>query len=416
MAPARRLETITASHRRAFWIIFLVALGVRAWTLTLYPRGLLDPNTGWESGAIAESLLRTGRFADPYLIPTGPTAHVPPVYVYLLAGIYGVFGFTLLAGILRWILVIASYSAMYAMLPWVGEKVGVGREAGFLGGMAGAFMVLWPGEVEGFAGVALALFMLAFVRRWSTPATSGRASILLGLGAGASLLLQPALLPVFLGCLAFELWWRRRAAGVRGAALVALGMGVACLPWAIRNQRVFGEQFVVRSNLGLELYVGNHPGAHADIDVSSRRRSFTHPRTDLAEAELVRDLGERAYMRTKGREALDWIRQEPGAFARLTATRVAYVWAGPLHDPFLTALFSTLTLLAVVGAWRVLPALTVPQRAALLLPLITYPLIYYVVAYQARYRDPVNWILLLLAGAAVLGAKAAPADSTVADT
>ena len=36
----------------------------------------------------------------------------------------------------------------------------------------------------------------------------------------------------------------------------------------------------------------------------------------------------------------------------------------------------------------------------MLIPLITFPLVYYVVIYMPRYRVPLDWILLLLAGAA----------------
>ena len=45
------------------------------------------------------------------------------------------------------------------------------------------------------------------------------------------------------------------------------------------------------------------------------------------------------------------------------------------------------------------PALARPQWAILLIPLATYPLIYYLVAYMFRYRIPINGILLMLAGA-----------------
>jgi hypothetical protein len=60
-----------------------------------------------------------------------------------------------------------------------------------------------------------------------------------------------------------------------------------------------------------------------------------------------------------------------------------------------------LTVLAIIGAWRSFPRTTIPQRAAFLIPLITYPLIYYIVAYMPRYRIPLDWILYILAGAAV---------------
>ena len=52
-------------------------------------------------------------------------------------------------------------------------------------------------------------------------------------------------------------------------------------------------------------------------------------------------------------------------------------------------------------AWWSRRALAPPQWAVLLIPLATYPLIYYVVAYMFRYRIPINGILILLAGAGV---------------
>jgi hypothetical protein len=64
-----------------------------------------------------------------------------------------------------------------------------------------------------------------------------------------------------------------------------------------------------------------------------------------------------------------------------------------------------LTLLAGVGAWVAFPSLTIPQRWAILIPLLTFPLIHYAVAYMPRYREPVDWILFLLAGAAVWRAR-----------
>ena len=180
-----------------------------------------------------------------------------------------------------------------------------------------------------------------------------------------------------------------------------LTLNAARAPWAWRNYRVLGEAYFIRSNFGLELYVGNHDNAHADIDVSSARHSFLHPRTDLQEAERVLQLGEAAYMREKQAEALAWIADNPGEFMKLTATRMVYFWAGPLHRPTAALGYLVLLALACLGAWRLLPTLGAPERAVLLIPLMTYPLIYYIVAYMPRYGEPVRWMLFLLAGAAV---------------
>ena len=102
-----------------------------------------------------------------------------------------------------------------------------------------------------------------------------------------------------------------------------------------------------------------------------------------------------------GREALDWIRAHPLAAAKLVCARVALWWFGPSHDSPLALLFTALTVLAVLGVMRSWARISGPQRAALLIPLIAHPLIYYVVAYMPAYRGPMNWLYLLLAGAAI---------------
>jgi hypothetical protein len=61
-----------------------------------------------------------------------------------------------------------------------------------------------------------------------------------------------------------------------------------------------------------------------------------------------------------------------------------------------------LTILAGVGLWRVWPAMSIPQRVAVLSPIVFFPLVYYLVVYMPRYRVPIDWIVFMLAGAAFL--------------
>jgi len=106
-------------------------------------------------------------------------------------------------------------------------------------------------------------------------------------------------------------------------------------------------------------------------------------------------------MREAGREAREWILQHPGQFGRLTATRIAHWWLGPLYRPWMAALVSLLTILALVGAAVSLPSMSVPARWAIFIPLLLFPVVHYLVAYMPRYKEPVDWIFLLLAAAAV---------------
>ncbi|MFC1576002.1 hypothetical protein ACFL5A_05110, partial [Gemmatimonadota bacterium] len=142
-------------------------------------------------------------------------------------------------------------------------------------------------------------------------------------------------------------------------------------------------------------------GAHADVDVSSQRGSFLHPRTDLEETQRVLEIGEGAYMKEKGREAREWIRSNPVEYLELVAKRGFYFWSGGFYRPWGGMVLSTISLLALLGLIRFYPVLEPPQRAAILIPLATYPLVYYLVSYMPRYGQPLRWVLFLLAGAAL---------------
>ena len=203
--------------------------------------------------------------------------------------------------------------------------------------------------------------------------------------------------------MAFELAWSRDGRKWFLVACIALGAVLACVPWAWRNYTAFHELLFIRGNFGLELRIANHDGADPDIDVMVARDAvFRHPSVSLEEARKVRDLGEAEYMRQARNEALVWIGNHPAEFLRLTLLRVVYFWCGPLRRlPWTAAAITAVTILALLGLRRTLPALTIPQRGALLIPLATFPLVYYVVSYVAHYRAPLEGLLLLLAGAEV---------------
>lgn len=394
------------SPLRAFVLIFALSFVIRG---ALLLSGLLPlhPDPFHETGHVALSLARTGRFADPYKIPTGLTAHPTPIYAGILGLIYRMFGVTITAAYVRGLLAIVSFSALYAMLPWLALRLRVGAAAGVIAGLAGAlipqqgFLEIVGGSDNLFPGIALGLLTVGFSSRWTGGRDSAFRSLLLGIGCGAALHVSPPLLLVLLGWIAFEMVWRRDRWKWFSLACLALGAIVACIPWAWRNYRVFHEFLFIRSNFGLELRLANHDGADADIDVTVAREgdSFRHPSVNLKEAQKVRDLGEAEYMRQSENEALNWIREHPQKFVLLTMMRVFYFWCGPLQRlPWTAAAITTVTFLALLGLRRILPGLASPQRAALLIPLATLPLIYYFVSFVGHYREPIEWMLLLLAG------------------
>lgn len=389
------------SPARAFVFIFLVAFSVRAIALTGVPESWVTPPGGGQEDKIAVSLLERGEYSSTYKVPTGPTAHVPPLYPFLISLIYRIVGLTLTAGYVRWLVDIAIVSAAYAMLPWLAARLGLSPQGGLLAGIVGAFHVQWFCTVEFLASIFLALLLVGFLRRWTRDRPSTAGSLTIGVAFGAALHLKPALLLVFLGCIAFELWWSRDRRMWLHSAAVVLGVIVACMPWAWRNWNVFDSVFFIRSNFGLELRVGNHQGAASDVSQSHEQGTLRHPEAHIEEAILVRELGEIEYMRKAKREAFEWMREHPAKYLSLCVRRFAGFWFGSWYRPLTATGITLLTILAALGAWKTIPALSIPQRAALIIPLLTFPVVYYLVSYEPRYRIPIEWILLLFAGTAV---------------
>jgi hypothetical protein len=398
------LTRLVRSQWRSFIVLLLLSFVPRLTQLSHMPAIALIPNADRELGAIAISLTQSGHFADPYALPTGPTAHLPPLYPLIVSLIYRTLGLTPAAGYASRLLIAASASVLYALLPWIADQFGLSRQAGFLGGVVAALAdPHWYDHGEYLAAIVLSLLLVAFLRRWTAGRVPCGRSLLLGLGIGTAFHLQPALLSVVVGCFAFELWWKRGRRNAISLAVCALGILLACSPWALRNYVTFHSLFFIRSNLGLELRMGNHQGAAATFEEMDARpyTHYQHPTLLALEAAKLREIGEVEYMRLAGRDALAWIRAHPGEFLSLTLKRFANLWGGPLYRPQAAPGVLLLTILAICGFWLNVRTLTTPQRAVLIIPLVTYPLIYYVVAYMPDYRVPINWILLLLVGSLV---------------
>ncbi|MCL7958570.1 MAG: hypothetical protein M8861_00110, partial [marine benthic group bacterium] len=332
--------------------VFVVALAVQLFFLTLIPTDMLQPSTDWELESIAISLATEGQFANPYIEPTGPTAHLAPIPPMILAVIFKIFGITMVGGIAGWLFRIVAQSAIWGLLPWIGQRTGLGWKAGLTGGLAGA---LWPqflAHGEALAAVLMGLLAVAMLRRWDSirsgdaerPASTPRpvSSLLLGAAFGVSCHVQPVFLVVLLGYLGIEVWRRSDRARWGSAATVLLGLLLVSIPWGVRNYRTFDAVFFLRSNLGLELRMGNHEGATANISDPHFNDWPPHPRTHVSAAREIQEMGEVPYMRESGRQALDWIESHPAEFTRLTAQRIRYFWLGPTDDPVMAIAFLSL--------------------------------------------------------------------------
>jgi len=89
-------QTWTRIRSSPFWIVTIALLLRIGWIVIghTYRFKTTDDNFGfgWEMGRIASSLATGHGFSNQFGPPTGPTAWEPPLYPYLTAGVFLVFG------------------------------------------------------------------------------------------------------------------------------------------------------------------------------------------------------------------------------------------------------------------------------------------------------------------------------------
>jgi hypothetical protein len=349
---------------------------------------------GWETVSIARSLAAGNGFSNPYAaLPTGPTAHLAPLFPAMLAALLRVFGFTPSFVLASDILCIAAHALYCVLFIPLSKELFDDPTPGLI---AGAFSAIVPTiqvlpQWEAiYAAVAAQLFCLASARllRAGRPALAGAL-------CGVLLLLHPAMLFVAAAWLAYLRPPSRRIATFAIAAALLL------VPWTIRNYRVFHAVFFIRDNLGSELYQSNADCADAR-DAANPCHPLLQPNYSLREATLVRDLGEHRYNRLRMADALRWIGDHPARFRDLTLRRIREFWFPTPERPpvyeYSRWLVSILFAVALVQLIRTHHRSTIFFAASMAL----YPVLYYLVQASTRYRSPVLWISVLPAAYALL--------------
>lgn len=357
---------------------------------------------GFETGSIAGAIARGEGFSSPFADPTGPTAWIGPIYPYLLAGIFRVFGlFTDTSAI-----VILSINSLFAALTcWpiyqIAKRVfdeRVGLIAGWMWAVVPFFFRwaitwVWDPPISAFllgCGVLLALRIEdANWRKW----------IGFGVLAGISALVNPALTTLFPLLFGWTVWKLRKtpAPAFQRAAVAFVLMVVVISPWLIRNRVVLGKWVFLRDNAGFEFSLGNFPGSPGVPFAGA------HPAVNPRIFAQYRDWGELAFVQKKHDEAMRWVHSHPQDFLLLSLKRVKDFWDGaelnyePPSDPWrpwMVMLESAPALLGLI--------LAAVRRTKYLAPvamvLLVYPLPYYIVYTNPRYRHAIEPFLVILIG------------------
>jgi hypothetical protein len=359
---------------------------------------------GGEMVAIAQNLVRTGTYGYPFVqtFDTGPTAVVPPLfpaYISVLLRFLGNSG--------AWMVLAAGVLLMQALhailLPRMSRIVYGSPVPGICAATlciilpVFSWMPYWDAV---YTATALLLFCVAGERLFASGRTVA-AIVLCPVGAGLVALMNPATLIVSICWILFLLdrhgWpWRRAARFCAQAGVVLL---LVLLPWSLRNYARLGA-LTLRTNFGMTLYASNNDCATASMisELASGCYMANHPYGSLAEARLIKDMGEPAYDRNRVAAAVAWMRTHPARFAGLTAQRMADFWFPSAAYGISGISVGLVTLLSIPGFVLMRRSAHWKFFAAVFL---VYPCLYYLVVSDYRYRYPILWLSLLPAGYAV---------------
>jgi hypothetical protein len=352
--------------------------------------------------------------------PAGePTAHWSYLYTLYLATIYSLVGYhPLVARLLQAILA-------GVLMPWLVYRLGrynFNYKVGLVGaGLAAIYIyfVYYAATLmtETFYIIGI-LWILDLAVRLGQPTNQTpnpylkRQWLWLGLALGLTVLLRQAFLlfiPVLFGWL---LWrsYRYQAHSLLQMIGTLVGATVILLlliaPWTIRNYRAFDTFVLLNTNAGFAFFWGNHPVHGYNFisilppDGPSYQELIPPELAGLNEAELDRALLKRG---------LAFIQAEPGRYLILSVSRFEdYFKFWPALDSSLISnvsrvlSFGLLLPFMLYGFFYYLRRSLSSEALILYLFIVVYTTIHLLSWTLIRYRLPIDAVLLIFAGAALV--------------
>jgi 4-amino-4-deoxy-L-arabinose transferase-like glycosyltransferase len=404
-APGKNdLRAENKSYRNLYILLFLsgfiLRFGFALWrkTYVRYPPSILP--FGLEICSIAAHIVRGQGYSSPFLVDTGPTAWIAPVYPYMVAVVFRLFGiFSQTSALVIIGIQCVMAGATCVTIHALGRRTigpNLALWAAWIFTVSPIFF-RWPVSwIWDFTASAL-LLSIALIFSLDA-AEDGRKRSWLKLGAIWALiaLTNPALLAVLPFSFGYATYmrYRERRDWVRSLALSGAVFAVLVAPWLIRNDLVFGQPVFFRGNMWFEFHLGNYHGSNG-MGFSGK-----HPTNNARELQRYSEMGELRYIQWAKEDALKFVRQDPGEFLELSLHRAWWFWDGtPLlywsPEWWKPWKFWPLSVLAWLG---LLFVLTRRPRGWILYAavLVVYPMPYYLIYPVAKYRHAIEPEMVLL--------------------
>ena len=394
------------------FLISCIALAVRLGALIVVWRHGSSGNVapyGFEVGSVAASIVRGKGFSSPSpLVETGPTAWLCPVYPYLVAGVFKLWGiFSAKSEI-----VLQVINCIFSALVIFPLRAITERNFGRTVAIAACWLWVvlpdaWHIPVQYIWDTSFSALSLS-VLLWATLAIRRESRLALWAGYGALWALSLLINATFASVLPFLFIWfawdahRQRLPWLHKLAVASLVIALGLLPWTVRNNLTFRRPIFLRSSLGIMFWCGNN-----SIDATTdpfARSPLRYP----PEAAEFQKLGEIGYMEAKEDEAFGFVRSHPFYTAGLILRRVWLNWFSVTDrvnstwsaDPLYLKLYSVANAGMVLLSWFGLGVFLRsrnPESIPFLIVLLFYPVVYYLTVTLVRYQFPIEPVIVSLA-------------------
>lgn len=360
----------------------------------------------------------------PLTAANAPTAHWSFLYTFFLAGVYSLFGsHPVIARLIQ--------AALVGILhPYLAYRLGRQVFSNRVGLLGAAFTAVYAYFIyyaatlmtEPFYITAI-LAILSLAVDWAVPekGTQQRGSVISrGLSFGVALGVAILLRQLFMLVVPFIflwIWWAKRKQGT-GSAIPGLAVSAAViiamiLPFTLFNYSRFGRFVLLNTNAGYAFYWGNHPVYGSRFIPILPEELGTYQ--SLVPKE-IRRLDEAALDQELLRRGLGFVTADPGRYILLSLSRIpAYFMFWPSSESGLISnlsrvgSFGLLLPLMLYGLLRSLLAKSWSFKSSLVTPLfllylfmLIYTGIHILTWALIRYRLPVDAILVIFAGLAVV--------------
>ena len=325
--------------RRVPYVVVAAACVVPRLAILVHERDSITTSFTEKSDTFAQTFVQHGTFG---FFPGEPSAYTQPLYGWFLIPVYWIFGRSWLSiGLAQIALAVATALLVYE----IGRRV-LGRRAALAAALIATLnpYLVWHDVhvnreiADQVVAAALVLLTLAVVER-----PSKRRAVALGVVGGAAILGNTRLLFIPVLCALYVAWRlpRARAAAVV-AALVVAGAAAAVAPWLVRN-RVSVGCFAITTD-GRAFWKANNPQTYGLLSsgrwIDDVQRPYPRPKGDFYTPEEAwgyyekgrPDLAYRFYpdechqMRFFEHLGVEYVKQHPGAKARLAALSAKLLW------------------------------------------------------------------------------------------